>query len=57
VTDDPGMVDSRKLVPDTVEKYGGRFAVRGGTFEVREGHWQPQRIVLLEFPGMDAVRR
>ena len=57
VHDDPGMAEYRKLVPATVEKYGGRFAVRGGTFEVREGSWQPKRIVLLEFPSMDAARR
>jgi uncharacterized protein (DUF1330 family) len=57
VTDDPGMAEYRKLVPATVEKYGGRFAVRGGKFEVREGQWKPTRIVLLEFPSMDAARR
>jgi uncharacterized protein (DUF1330 family) len=57
VHDDPGMAEYRKLVPATVEKYGGRFAVRGGAFEVREGSWQPRRIVLLEFPSMDAARR
>ena len=57
VTDDPGMAEYRTLVPATVEKYGGRFAVHGGKFEVREGHWQPKRIVLLEFPTMDQARR
>ena len=57
VTDDPGMAEYRKLVPATVEKYGGRFAVRGGKFEVREGNWQPKRIVLLEFPSADHARR
>ena len=57
VTDDLGMAEYRKLVPASVEKYGGRFAVRGGKFEVREGNWQPKRIVVLEFPSMDAARR
>jgi uncharacterized protein (DUF1330 family) len=57
VHDDPGMAEYRKLVPATVEKYGGRFAVRGGKFEVREGNWQPTRIVLLEFPSVDHARR
>ena len=57
IHDDPGMAEYRKLVPGTVEKYGGRFAVRGGKFEVREGGWTPTRIVLLEFPSMDHARR
>ena len=57
VHDEPGLAEYRKLVPATVEKYGGRFAVRGGKFETREGSWQPKRLVLLEFPSMDAARR
>ena len=35
VHDEPGLAEYRKLVPATVEKYGGRFAVRGGKFETR----------------------
>jgi len=57
IHDEPGLAEYRRLVPATVEKYGGRFAVRGGKFETREGNWQPKRIVLLEFPSMDAARR
>ena len=57
VHDEPGLAEYRKLVPATVEKYGGRFAVRGGKFETREGTWQPKRIVLLEVPNMDSARR
>jgi uncharacterized protein (DUF1330 family) len=43
-------------VPATVAAYGGRFAVRGGAYETREGHWSPKRIVVLEFPSIDAAR-
>ena len=46
----------KKLVPATVEKYGGRFAVRGGTVDSKEGGWNPARIVVLEFPSMDRAR-
>ncbi len=45
------------LTPATIEKYGGRFKVRGGDSEVKEGEWQPGRIVVLEFDDMDALRR
>jgi uncharacterized protein (DUF1330 family) len=43
-------------VPATVALYGGRFVVRGGAYETKEGHWQPQRIVVLEFPSMEAAK-
>ncbi len=33
-----------------VEKHGGIYRVRGGEVEVREGSWQPQRLVIVEFP-------
>jgi len=46
----------KKLVPATVEKYGGRFAVRGGAVDSKEGGWNPARIVVLEFPSMDRAR-
>jgi uncharacterized protein (DUF1330 family) len=36
---------------------GGRYLVRGGTFEVFEGDSQPSRLIILEFPDMDALPR
>jgi uncharacterized protein (DUF1330 family) len=47
----------RAKVPETLAKYGGRFAVRGGAHEVLEGDWHPKRVVVLEFPNMDALKR
>jgi uncharacterized protein (DUF1330 family) len=47
----------RKRVPATIEKYGGKFLVRGGRFEQLEGSWQPTRLVLLEFPSMEQAKR
>ena len=40
----------RKLVPATIAQYGGRYAVRGGACETKEGGWTPKRVVVLEFP-------
>ena len=55
---DPGIYDDyRKQVLATVEKYGGRFAVRGGKVEPLEGGWSPKRIVLLEFPSFEQARK
>jgi uncharacterized protein (DUF1330 family) len=43
--------------PDAVHAGGGRFVVRGGELNVLEGDWSPWRLVVLEFPDLDAVRR
>jgi uncharacterized protein (DUF1330 family) len=57
VTDPVGFEEYRKLVPDTIQKYGGRYLVRGGAVETLEGDWQPQRVVVLEFPSLEQARR
>ena len=40
----------------TIEKYGGKFIVRGGQPETLEGDWQPERVVILEFPSVEQAR-
>lgn len=47
----------RPLAAAAIARYGGRYLVRGGTTETLEGGWQPQRLVVLEFDDMAAVRR
>jgi len=47
----------RREVPAVIEKYGGRYLVRGGACEVVEGDWTPKRVVVLEFPTMAALQR
>ncbi len=48
--------DYKKMSPISIEKFGGRFIARGGTVEVLEGDWQPKRLVLVEFPTIEAAR-
>jgi len=40
----------------TIEKYGGRFLVRGGAHTTLEGKWRPGRVVIIEFPDMAAAK-
>ncbi len=47
----------RKLVPATIAQYGGRYLVRGGAAETREGGWAPKRVVMLEFPSTEQARK
>ncbi|MBT3926739.1 MAG: DUF1330 domain-containing protein, partial [Rhodospirillaceae bacterium] len=45
------------VTPATIEKYGGRFVIRGGAHETIEGDWNPGRVVMLEFDDMAAAKR
>jgi uncharacterized protein (DUF1330 family) len=57
VTDPAGIEDYRKLAGAAVAQYGGRFLVRGGKSETFDGDWRPQRLVVLEFPGLEEAKR
>lgn len=57
ITDPETYAEYRKVVPPTLEQYGGRFVVRGGAHETLEGDWQPARVVVLEFDDVAAAKR
>jgi uncharacterized protein (DUF1330 family) len=57
VTDAERYADYRAQVSATLEPFGGRFLVRGGASERLEGDWLPARLVIIEFPSVDAARR
>ena len=42
-------------VKPAIEAAGGRYLARGGPFKVYEGDWEPKRLVLFEFPSMEAI--
>ncbi len=37
--------------------HNAEVCVRGGKVEVLEGDWQPERLVLLKFPSVEAARQ
>lgn len=54
---DPVLYEEyKKLTPGSLEKYHGKFIVRGGQSEALEGDWNPQRIVVLEFPSVKLAK-
>jgi len=57
VTNPDGYAPYRPLAGASVAQYGGRFIARGGTVEPLEGGWKPSRVVIIEFPSMDAARK
>jgi uncharacterized protein (DUF1330 family) len=48
--------DYKQRAGATVEKYGGKYIVRGGACETLEGDWYPKRIVVLEFANTEAAK-
>ena len=52
VTDPASIEEYRKLAGASVAAAGGRFLARGGKTEVLDGDWNPQRIVVIEFPSL-----
>ena len=56
VHDEKAYEDYKKLTPATLAAYDGQFVVRGGKTEALEGDWQPQRVVVLQFPTVEKAK-
>jgi uncharacterized protein (DUF1330 family) len=53
---DTKLMDAyRGKVGPTIARHGGKFVVRGGKHEVKEGTWQPTRLAIIEFPSRAAA--
>jgi len=56
ITDPKAYDEYRRQVVPLIGRFGGRFLVRGGPMLHLEGDWKPQRLVIIEFPSMDALQ-
>ena len=56
VEDPERYADYKSMVPATLERFGGRFLVRGGNVENLEGDWVPSRFVIIEFDSLDQAK-
>ena len=56
VTDPEKFDEYRKLVPPTLEAFGGRYIVRGGAASGLEGGWRPKRMVVIEFDDAERAK-
>ena len=57
VTDPTAFQEYRNRLGATIEQYGGRFVIRGGRVNSKEGDWQPHRLLMLEFPSFEQAER
>ena len=57
VTDEKAYEEYKKITPGAIAAYGGRFLVRGGKVDPKEGNWAPTRLVVVEFPSMEQAKK
>ena len=57
VTDEKAYEAYRKLTPGAIAAYGGKFIVRGGKVESKEGGWKPARLVVVEFASLEQAKK
>lgn len=57
ITHAEGYKAYTSIVAASIEKYGGRFLVRGTPCHALEGEWPERRRVLIEFPTAEAARK
>jgi uncharacterized protein (DUF1330 family) len=57
VTDPAKFEQYREKVAPLVQKFGGRYLVRGGEVRRLEGNLALHRLVVLEFPTLEAAQR
>jgi uncharacterized protein (DUF1330 family) len=57
ITDPAKFAEYREKVVSVIERFGGRYLVRGGEVRRVEGNLPLHRLVVLEFPTLDAAQR
>ena len=57
VTDPQQYEEYKKWSTAAMQAHGAEVCVRGGKAEVIEGDWQPERLVVLKFPSVEAARK
>ena len=56
ITDPDRYKEYMKKTPGAIEKYGGKFIVRGGDVVTLEGPGETRRLVLIEFPSLEKAK-
>ena len=56
ISDEPQYQKYRDAVMPLIGKFGGKAIVRGGKVEGLEGRHDGRRMVIFEFPSMDALK-
>lgn len=46
----------KKLTPPVVSAFGGKYLARGGKMAKLAGDWNPDRLVIMEFPSVEKAK-
>lgn len=57
VHDREKLVEYLELAKGTVELFGGQYLAQAGEISVLEGDWNPQALVVVQFPTAEAAKR
>lgn len=57
VNDPARFAEYREKVAPMIAAHGGRYLIRGGAVTVVEGEPFLNRVVVLEYPSMEALKR
>jgi uncharacterized protein (DUF1330 family) len=56
ITDSVKLEEYKAKAEPMNAKYGGRYLTKGSIHQILEGgHWKQERVVIIEFPHIDAV--
>ena len=55
ISDEQQYQKYRDAVIPLIAQFGGKFVVKGAKVEVLEGQHDGRRLVMFEFPSMDAI--
>jgi len=56
ITDPKRFEEYRTRVKPIIERYGGRYITKPGSHKILEkAVWNPERVVIIEFPDMTAL--
>jgi len=53
VMDKEGYGEYIRQVPQTIERFGGKYLARGGRIKVVAGDWDPRRVIIVQFDSME----
>jgi uncharacterized protein (DUF1330 family) len=57
ITDAAKFEEYRTKVAPMIARHGGRYLTRPGSHKILErGNWQPERVVIIEFPNMGTLK-
>ncbi|MFC4720817.1 DUF1330 domain-containing protein [Geojedonia litorea] len=57
INDPEKLEEYKSKVVQSVEKFGGKYLSIGGSIRKVEGNWNPQYIVMIEFPSYELANQ